>query len=122
MREALLISRGLVNLRNLFMYAPNGKRVSLWLIPVSEVTAKEEFFIIKNVTRDDSRAAHRIPTQLTGIVSSNTGGFDATDTAAEVFRRNEIEQLQQRFARPNGRVGEDVVRLNTYSIKTAKTA
>lgn len=95
MREAL---KGLGNFRNLFMYAPNGKKDGIQLIPVSEVTAKDEFFNIKNVTRDDLLAAHRIPPQLTGIVPSNTEGFGAADTAAQVFGVNEIEPLQRRFA------------------------
>jgi capsid portal protein len=53
MREALKNSKGPDNFRNLFMYAPNGKKDGIQLIPVSEVTAKDEFFNIKNVTRDD---------------------------------------------------------------------
>lgn len=59
-------------------------------IHVSEVAAKDEFFNIENVTRDDLLAAHRIPPQLMGIVASNTGGFGADGTAAEVFAWNEI--------------------------------
>ncbi len=65
------------------------------LIPVSEVTSKGEFFNIKNVTRDDLLAAHRISPQLMGIVPSDTGRFGAADTAAEVFGRNEIEPSQR---------------------------
>lgn len=61
MREALKNSKGPGNFRNLFMYAPNGKKDGIQLIPVSEVTAKDEFFNIKNVTRDDLLAAHRVP-------------------------------------------------------------
>ena len=94
LREALKNSKGPGNFRNLFMYAPNGKKEGIQLIPVSEVTAKDEFFNIKNVTRDDLLAAHRVPPQLMGIVPSNTGGFGAADTAAEVFGCNEIEPLQ----------------------------
>lgn len=61
MREALKNSKGPGNFRNLFMYAPNGKKDGIQLIPASEVTAKDEFFNIKNVTRDDLLAAHRVP-------------------------------------------------------------
>jgi capsid portal protein len=101
------------------MYAPNGKKEGIQLIPVSEVTAKDEFFNIKNVTRDDLLAAHRIPPQLMGIVPSNTGGFGAADTAAEVFGANEIEPLQRRFTQLNEWLGDEVVRFNPYGIKKA---
>ncbi|MEM5451906.1 phage portal protein [Paraburkholderia guartelaensis] len=115
LREALKSSKGPGNFRNLFMYAPNGKKDGIQLIPVSEVTAKDEFFNIKNVTRDDLLAAHRIPPQLMGIVPSNTGGFGAADKAAEVFGLNEIAPLQRRFEQLNEWVGEQVVQFAPYS-------
>ena len=55
------------------------------------------FFNIKNVTRDDLLAAHRVPPQLLGIVPGNTGGFGVADTAATLFMQHEIQPLQQRF-------------------------
>jgi PBSX family phage portal protein len=122
MREALKNSKGPGNFRNLFMYAPNGKKDGIQLIPVSEVTAKDEFFNIKNGTRDDLLAAHRVPPQLMGIVPSNTRGFGAADTAAEVFGHNEVDPLQRRFAQFNDWIGDEVVRFNPYSIKTPKSA
>ena len=85
------------NFRNVLMYAPNGKKDGIQLIPVPEVAAKDEFFNIKNVTRDDQLAAHRVPPQLLGIVPSNSGGFGTPDTAARVFGRNGIKPLQARF-------------------------
>jgi capsid portal protein len=98
------------------MYAPGGKKEGIQLIPVSEVTAKDEFFNIKNVTRDDMLAAHRVPPQLLGVVPSNTGGFGAADTAAKVFGRNEVEPLQARFLALNDWLGEEVVKFKPYSI------
>ena len=91
-------------------------------VPVSEVTAKDEFFNIKNVTRDDLLAAHRIPPQLMGIVPSNTGGFGTADTVAEVFGRKEIEPQQRRFAQLNDWIGEEVVRIKTGTVDTARRA
>jgi capsid portal protein len=87
---------------------------------VSEVTAKGEFFNIKNVTRDDLLAAHRVPPQLIGVVPSNTGGFGAANTAAEVFGANEITPLPRHFEQLNEWVGDEVVRFNPYSIKVSK--
>ena len=119
MREALKNSKGPGNFRNLFMYAPNGKKDGIQLIPVSEVTAKDEFFNIKNVTRDDLLAAHRIPPQLMGIVPGNTGGFGAANTAAEVFGANEIAPLQRRFEQINEWIGDGIVRFTPYTIGAA---
>jgi PBSX family phage portal protein len=122
MREALKKSKGPGNFRNLFVYAPNGKKDGIQLIPVSEVAAKDEFFNIKNVTRDDLLAAHRVPPQLLGIVPANNGGFGSPDVAAGVFARNEIEPLQARFMELNAWLGEEVVRFTPYAVPSASAS
>lgn len=116
LREAMRQAKGPGNFRNLFMYAPNGKEKGLQIIPVGEVAAKDEFFNIKNVTRDDLLAAHRVPPQLMSIIPNNTGGFGNVRDAAEVFWINEIQPLQERFKELNQWVGEEVVRFRPYSL------
>lgn len=116
LREALKNAKGPGNFRNLFMYSPGGKKDGIQIIPVAEVTAKDEFFNIKNVTRDDILAAHRVPPQLMGIVPTNTGGFGDVSKAADVFARNELVPLQGRFAELNDWLGEEVVRFQPYQI------
>ncbi len=78
------------------------------MIPVSEVAVKDEFFSIKDITRDDLLAAHRVPPQLLGIVPSNAGGFGTADTAARVFGRNEIAPLQAQFTPFNEWAGDEI--------------
>lgn len=119
-REALKQSKGPGNFRNLFMYAPNGKKDGIQIIPVGEVAAKDDFINIKNVSRDDVLAAHRIPPQLMGIVPGNTGGFGAIKPAAEVFARNEIEPLQAKFRELNDWLGQEVVRFEPYVVGVAE--
>ncbi|KWE44607.1 capsid portal protein [Burkholderia ubonensis] len=120
-REALKNSKGPGNFRNLFVYSPSGKKDGIQLIPVSEVAAKDEFFNIKNVTRDDLLAAHRVPPQLLGIVPSNTGGFGAADTAARVFARNEIDPLQAQFLAFNEWAGDEIIRFDPYVLPALET-
>jgi PBSX family phage portal protein len=120
LRKALKESKGPGNFRNLFMYAPNGKKDGLQLIPISEVTAKDEFFNIKNVTRDDVLAAHRVPPQLMGVVPNNTGGFGAADKAAKIFGACEIAPLQAQFTELNRWLGEEVMTFRPYTVDTAE--
>ena len=91
LRQAMKNSKGPGNFRNLFMYAPNGKKDGIQLIPISEVTAKDEFFNMKNVTRDDVLASHRVPPQLLGIVPTNAAAGSVADADA-VFDNNEISR------------------------------
>lgn len=122
LRKAVKDSKGPGNFKNLFMYAPKGQKDGIQVIPLSEVAAKDEFFNIKNVTRDDLLAAHRVPPQLLGVVPSNNGGFGAITPAAQVFVTNELQPLQRRFAEVNEWVGEEVVRFKPYVLEGDKPA
>ncbi|WP_454907593.1 phage portal protein [Variovorax gossypii] len=110
LRDALKSAKGPGNFRNLFLHAPGGKADGLKLIPVSEVAAKDDFAAIKNVSKDDVLAAHRVPPGLLGIVPTNAGGFGNAPDALAVFVDNEIRPLMQRFRELNEWAGEELVR------------
>ena len=116
LRDALKSAKGPGNFRNLFMYAPDGKKDGIQLIPIADVSARDEFLNIKNLTRDDILVAHRVPPQLMGIVPNNTGGFGSAEAAAMVFARNELEPLQVRFTEVNDWLGEKVIAFAPYTI------
>lgn len=122
LRKALKDSKGPGNFRNLFMYAPNGKKDGMQLIPISEVGAKDDFLNIKNVSRDDQLAAHRVPPQLMGIVPNNTGGFGDVEKAATVFAANEIEPIHMLFEDLNHRIGEKVFAFDPYKLEAVLEA
>ncbi|HHH3029050.1 TPA: phage portal protein [Serratia marcescens] len=113
-RNAMKGARGPGNFRNLFMYSPNGKKDGIQIIPLSEVAAKDEFWNIKNVTRDDQLHAHRVPPQLMCIVPENAGGFGNVKEASEVFVRNELIPLQRRMQELNDWMEEEVIVFDDY--------
>jgi len=113
-RDALKQSKGPGNFRNLFLYSPNGKKDGVQVIPISEVAAKDEFLGIKEASRDDILAAHRIPPQLLGIVPSNSGGFGDIAKAAQIWARNELEPLQLRLTELNQWMGEEIIKFKPY--------
>jgi capsid portal protein len=115
-REAMRAAKGLGNFRNLFLYAPAGKKDGVQVIPISEVAARDDFFNIKNVTRDDILAAHRVSPQLMGIVPGNTRVFGAVLPAAHGFARSEIEPLQGVFTTINAWLGVDAFRFRPYGV------
>lgn len=98
------------------MYSPNGKKDGIQIIPLSEVAAKDEFLNIKNVSRDDMLAAHRVPPQLMGIIPTNTGGFGDVEKASRVFVRNELIPLQKQLRELNDWLGDEVIRFEQYSL------
>ncbi|MDC7870901.1 phage portal protein [Pantoea ananatis] len=116
MRKAMKSAKGPGNFRNLFMYSPTGKKDGIQIIPLSEVAAKDEFLNIKNVSRDDMLAVHRVPPQLMGIIPNNTGGFGDVEKASRVFVRNELIPLQARMKELNDWLGEEVIKFAPYNL------
>ncbi|WP_072929453.1 phage portal protein [Nissabacter archeti] len=116
-RSAMKSAKGPGNFRNLFMYSPNGKKDGIQIIPLSEVAAKDEFLNIKNVSRDDMMAAHRVPPQMMGIIPNNRGGFGDVEKASKVFVRNELLPLQKRLEELNKWVGEDIIKFDDYALE-----
>ncbi|WP_338444788.1 phage portal protein [Pseudomonas sp. LTR0] len=118
LRTAMKSSKGPGNFRNLFMYAPNGKKDGIQLIPISEVAAKDDFGAIKNISRDDQLAMLRIPPQLMGVVPQNAGGFGSVLDATQVWAMNELEPEQARLLQINEWLGEEVIRFAQYELPT----
>lgn len=83
---------------------------------ISEVAAKDEFLNIKNVSRDDMMAAHRVPPQMMGIMPNNVGGFGDVEKASCVFVRNELMPLQKRLQELNRWLKDEIIRFATYSL------
>jgi|GEM_PF-1147990 len=86
------------------------------------VAAKDEFAGIKNVTRDDTLAGHRVPPQLMGVMPSNVGGFGDVEKAARVFVTNELEPLQAVFLGINDILGQEVVRFRPYELGASESS
>ncbi|STJ58033.1 phage portal protein [Escherichia coli] len=116
LRNAMKSAKGPGNFRNLFMYSPNGKKDGLQIIPLSEVAAKDEFLNIKNVSRDDMMAAHRVPPQMMGIMPNNVGGFGDVEKASRVFVRNELIPLQRRFEELNKWLDKNAIGFTNYEL------
>ena len=115
-KQQLRQTKGTGNFKNLFVYMPNGKKDGLQVIPLSDAVAKDDFLNIKNASRDDVLAAHRVPPQLMGIVPNNTGGFGDVEKATRVFFINEIIPLQERLKEINNWVGEEVITFSEYKL------
>lgn len=107
-------SKGVGNFKNLFVHAPNGKKDAVQIIPISEVAAKDEFMNIKDISRDDVLAAHRVPPQLLGIVPKNTGGFGDIRSASMIFFQHEIQPIQETTREINDMIGREVIQFNEY--------
>lgn len=90
-------SKGLGNFRNMFINIPKGDPEGVKLIPVGEVSAKDEFANIKGITAQDVLTAHRFPSGLAGIIPTNGAVMGNPETARDTYRKDEVIPLQRKF-------------------------
>lgn len=95
LRTAMKESKGVGNFRNLFLHIPNGREKDIQILPVGDFSTKDELEKIKNISRDDIIAAHRIPPALANIIPSVAGGLGDIEKADAVYVQNEIEPLRE---------------------------
>ncbi|MFJ5422259.1 phage portal protein [Pectobacterium parvum] len=96
-KEKIEQSKGLGNFRNMFISIPKGGVDGVKLMPVGEVSAKDEFANIKGITAQDIFTAHRFPAGLAGIIPTNGAIMGNPDTARTTYRKDEVIPLQRKF-------------------------
>lgn len=75
--------------------------------------AKDDFALVKNTSRDDMLAAHRVPPQLLGVVPSNAGGFGDVTKARDAFVQTEIVPIQKRMLAVNEELGAEAIKFRS---------
>lgn len=108
-RKSIQSTKGVGNFKSMFIHLPDGKKDSIQILHPGEAAAKDEFVGIKNTTRDDVLAAHRVPPQLLGVIPQTAGGFGDVEKAEKIFYQAEVIPLQKRFLPINDWIGEEVV-------------
>ena len=97
MKEQIKNSKGVGNFRSLFVNIPNGDEKAVQIIPVGDISQKDEFDRIKNITRNDVISVHRMRPELAGIMPENTGGTGDIEKINKVHIANEIVPLTMGF-------------------------
>ena len=112
--EKLGKARGVGNFKNMFLHIPNGKKDGIQIMPISDVTAKDEFSNVKNISRDDLLAAHRTPPQMIGVIPQNNGGFGKISETRDAYYEMEIVPIARRMLRANAWFGAAIVSFADY--------
>lgn len=95
-RDAVKSTKKLGNFRNMFLHIPNGREKDVQILPVGDFSTKDELEKIKNISRDDIIAAHRIPPPLASIVPAEArGGYGDVEKASLIYEKNEIKPLRK---------------------------
>lgn len=107
-------AKGLGNFKNLFVNGKGKDKEKPELIPVGEISAKDEFLNIKNVSTGDILAAHRIPLDLMSIVREGFSASSDLNKVDRMFYKNEVIPIFQRLSAINDFAGVEVISLKKY--------
>jgi len=103
-------SKGPGNWRSMYLNIPKTiSKEPVQIIPVGDISSKDEFEKIKSVTLREVLAMHRTYAALTGIMPENAGGFGDITKIMRVYHELEIEAMQQPFLELNDYLGPKAV-------------
>lgn len=116
-KESLQKTKNDGNFRNLLVHLPKGDKDSVQLIPISQIATKDEFVNIKNVSRDDILAVHRVPLALMSIQAQNAGGFGDTTKIANVFHKMELMPIIKKLESRNAELNQKVFEFDSFDLQ-----
>ncbi|CQJ45029.1 phage portal protein [Yersinia rohdei] len=93
--KSLEQSKGIGNFSTLFVNIPKGDPEGIKFIPIGDISAKDEFANIKNISAQDILTAHRYPAGLAGIIPSNSAGLGDPEKARTTYRKDEVIPVQR---------------------------
>lgn len=101
LQGALKNSRGVGNFKSLLINIPNGQEKGVQLIPVGDVSTKDEFNTIKTVSSQDVMVAHRFPPGLSGIIPTQGSAMGDPEKYNKTYYENEVKPMQKLLSTVN---------------------
>lgn len=95
--QQLRDSKGIGNFSTILVNIPGGDGDAIKFIEMGDISAKDEFASVKNISAQDILNAHRFPAGLAGIVPQNTAGLGDPEKAERVYKKSESRPIQRRF-------------------------
>lgn len=92
-------SKGIGNFRTVLVNIPNGGPDGIKFIEMGDISAKDEFANIKNISAQDILNAHRFPAGLAGIIPASAGGLGDPVKTRATYHHDEVAPVQRRLMR-----------------------
>ncbi len=110
--------KGAGNFRSLYINIPNGKEKAVQVIPVGDISQRDEFQRIKDISANDVIVGHRVQPALAGLQPQNTQGFGDVEKITRVYVETEVKPMAQPFQDLNQSIGFDVFEFD-FDLDTA---
>lgn len=101
LQDALKNSRGVGNFKSLLINIPDGQEKGVQLMPVGDVSTKDEFNTIKTVSSQDVMVAHRFPPGLSGIIPTQGSAMGDPEKYNKTYYENEVRPMQKLLSSVN---------------------
>jgi len=101
LQEKIREGKGVGNFKSMYIHIPNGKEKSVQIIPIGDISQKDEFAHIKNISADDVLVAHRVPGALAGVRPTAVGGDGDVTKRRLVYLQTETRPLADVFTAAN---------------------
>lgn len=90
LKEQIKAGKGVGNFKSMFINIPGGSEKAVQIIPIGDISQKDEFERIKRISADEVLVGHRMQAALGGAKPDNTGGFGDIEKIDRVYQKNEI--------------------------------
>lgn len=97
LKEKVAAGKGIGNFKTLSVHIPGGDEKAFQIIPIGDISQKDEFLNVKNISAADVREAHRVPPVLMGLVPQGTSSLGDPLKIEEVYNRIEVTAMAQSF-------------------------
>jgi PBSX family phage portal protein len=104
LKKAISESKGVGNFRSLFINTKMPKadaEKAIKITPIGDVSTKDEYERIKNITSNDMLSMHRAAEALSGQTSGDSPGFGDLEKITTSYYNNEVVPLQQEMMQIN---------------------
>lgn len=96
--QQLRNSKGIGNFSTILVNIPGGEGDAIKFIEMGDISAKDEFANVKNISAQDVLNAHRFPAGLAGIVPQNSAGLGDPEKSRATYFKTEVVPIQRRIA------------------------
>lgn len=96
--QQLRDSKGIGNFSTILVNIPGGDGDAIKFIEMGDISAKDEFANVKNISAQDVLNAHRFPAGLAGIVPQNSAGLGDPEKSRTTYFKTEVVPIQRRIA------------------------
>ena len=93
--EAVKSGKGIGNFKSQYIHIPGGNEKAIQVLPVGDISKKDEFRDIKELSSQDVIVAHRVPPQLASVKPEKGTSTGDLEKIERIYVKTEVKALAQ---------------------------